>query len=102
MKILFLTLKKDPFDVTLTGEKKIEYRRKSAWIDSRLINKKYDVIKFTNGYSKNKPWMIVEFKGWKHTKKAVHKYSNGLIVDVNDGDYEIQMGRILEVGNINE
>ena len=45
-KTLYLTLKKPQFKVTLSGEKKIEYRRHSEWISSRLTNKKYENVKF--------------------------------------------------------
>ena len=41
-KILFLVLKELPFRATLSGEKKIEYRRQSEWIKSRLVDKNYD------------------------------------------------------------
>lgn len=55
MSTLNLSLHKLPFDVMLTGEKDKEYRKPSKWIVSRLYNKdgtlkKYDVVKFVNGY----------------------------------------------------
>ena len=49
-KILHLTLKKPQFQVTISREKRHEFRRPSDWIKSRLVNKSYDFIKFTNGY----------------------------------------------------
>ena len=36
---LKLTLKKMPFEVMVTGEKKIEFRCPSKWIESRLFDK---------------------------------------------------------------
>lgn len=80
MKVLHLTLKKKWFDMILSGEKKEEYREiKDYWI-SRLVfglspealeqwnsfNWKggiwtmespmdYDIVQFTNGYSKGSP-----------------------------------------------
>jgi len=98
---LYLTLKKPQFKITLSGEKKIEYRRSSQWIVSRLVNKKYDLIKFVNGYGKDKPFFIVELKGYKIIRKQEqHLFSNGLIVEVKLGDYAIKLGKIIETGNL--
>jgi len=60
MNILHLSIKKEPFEVMVTGEKDIEVRKISTWIDSRLFNKNgskkhYDLVKFTNGYGKSRP-----------------------------------------------
>lgn len=51
MKTLFLSLKKEAFEVMVTGEKKEEFREGSDWIDSRLYDhdrneKEYDLINF--------------------------------------------------------
>ena len=62
MKILKLTLSKLPFDVTVTGEKTIEYRKPSKWILSRLKGKHYRKIWFTNGYGKTRPFLEVDFR----------------------------------------
>jgi len=37
-KTLFLSLKKQPFDVMVTGEKKEEFRKNKNWIRSRLFD----------------------------------------------------------------
>ncbi len=62
LKVLHLTLKKSWFDMILSGVKKEEYREMKPYWHKRLLNKKYDVIKFRNGYSKDAPTMTVEFK----------------------------------------
>lgn len=62
MKILHLTLKKKWFDMIASGEKKEEYREIKPYWFKRLRNKKYDVIKFRNGYAKGAPSMTVELK----------------------------------------
>jgi hypothetical protein len=99
--ILYLTLKKPQFKVTLSGEKRIEYRRASQWIASRLLNKSYDLIRFVNGYGKDKPYFIVEFRGYEVIKKyEQHLFSNGLVVEVKIGDYAIKLGKIIETGNL--
>lgn len=105
-KTLNLTLKKLPFEVMITGEKKIEYRKPSKWIESRLFDKElnikpYDYIKFSNGYSKNSPYFICLFGGvGTSITESEIKYSNGLIVNKEEGDYKIYLGEIIEKGNI--
>lgn len=75
MKTLHLTLKKKWFDMIASGEKKEEYREiKDYWIKrlkDRSLNepfhafKEFDKIIFKNGYSKNAPTLVVEYKGIK-------------------------------------
>ena len=83
-----MTLKKEPYAVMVTGEKKEEFRLKSKWVEARLIcsktgrDKRYSRVKFVNGYGKTKPSFTVSFKGYKLEANGVHKkYSNGLEVD---------------------
>jgi hypothetical protein len=60
---LHLTLKKNWFDLILSGEKKEEYREIKPYWEKRLIGKKYDRIIFRNGYGDNVPWFAIELKG---------------------------------------
>ena len=89
-KLLHLTLRKEPFDQILSGEKTSEYREyKQFWI-TRLMNndgsfKHYDVIHFKNGYHKDAPTMLVEFKGIK------------IISDFGSRYFEIELGRIIDL-----
>ena len=59
--VLHLTLKAVPFQVMVNSEKKMEFREKSKWIKSRLIDsstgedKQYDRILFVNGYGAGRP-----------------------------------------------
>ena len=83
-----MTLNAPPYEVMITGEKKEEFRNKSRWIESRLVDsatgedKQYDRVKFVNGYGKDKPSFSVSYKGYKLVANGVHKkYSNGLEVD---------------------
>lgn len=62
MKVLHLTLKKQWFDMILSGEKKEEYREIKDYWTNRLKDKDFDFISFRNGYSKNAPTMLVELK----------------------------------------
>lgn len=71
MKILKIIIKKEFFEAIKNGTKKQEFRRITKFWVSRLINKdqtetiKYDLIEFINGYRKNAPRLLVEFKGVK-------------------------------------
>ncbi len=83
-KILHLTLHREWFDLIRSGEKTEEYRDETSYWDSRLEGKDYDLIRFVNGYGKNRPFMVVEFKG---------SFCVG-------GTWTIRLGKILEVGNV--
>ena len=103
MKILKLTLKKEPFDVMITGEKRNEYRNNSEWMRSRLYDKmgkkrQYDLVEFTNGYGKDRPKFTVKFLGFEKIYKVNKKYSNGLVVfypKCNNGYFKIMLGDVI-------
>ena len=107
-KTLKLTLSKLPFDVMVTGEKTCEYRKPSDWIKSRLLTKdgihrEYDFVKFTNGYGADKPYFVARFVGafeWKVSPTKTKAYANGLVVDIEKGDFVIKLGEIVERGNL--
>lgn len=100
-RILHLTLKKLPFDVMITGEKRIEYRGSSKWMLSRLEDKDYELIKFVNGYGNDKPYFFSKYEGWEiEMFDNVINYSNGLIVESNKGTIKIKLGKIIEKGNL--
>ena len=61
-KILHLNLYRKYFDEIANGTKTIEYRDKTNYWKKRIEHKEYDVIKFRNGYAKNAPTMLVEYK----------------------------------------
>lgn len=99
-RTLQLTLKAEPFKVMVTGEKKLEFREPGSWILSRL-NKPYDLVKFTNGYNANSPYFIAKFiKWWIGQSDTEFTYSNGLIVPRKKGMVVIQIGEIIERGNL--
>lgn len=108
-KILHLSLKKQWFDLMVTGEKYEEFREGNDWIRSRLFDKwynekEYDVIKFVNGYGSDKPYFICEYKGFMECYMDVkRKYSNGSTIEgIGKGDFIILCGEIIEKGNLNE
>ncbi len=78
----------------ISGEKKVEFREQSRWIESRLIGKQYDRVRFINGYGPTRPRFSVSFKGYKLAPKGVHEtYSNGLEVDTRGKPtYVISLG----------
>ena len=100
MATLRLTLSKKPFEVMMTGEKVIEYRRSSQWIKSRLFNKQgkprvYDTIEFVNGYGKDRPRFTVAYKGFTLVDSVNETFSNGLSVVINEPVYAIYCGEII-------
>ena len=101
VRVLHLTLKKEWFDLMVSGKKKVEYRQPSQWIISRL-EKEYDVIKFTNGYGGDKPYFICEYNGFEISKKSETIYIENSKIEVEKGSYMINLGEILEIGNINK
>ncbi len=82
-KVLHLNLYRKYFDEIVSGKKTIEYRDKTPYWTTRLSNKNYDYIYFRNGYSKDAPMMLVEYKG----------------VDITD-QFEITLGEVLYVWNV--
>ena len=84
MKILHLNLYRKYFDQILKGEKTTEYREVTSYWSKRLEGRHYDVIKFRNGYRKDAPEMVVEYKG----------------MYISDSEYAIVLGNILETKNV--
>ena len=83
-KVLHLNLYRKYFDQILKKEKIIEYRDITPYWSKRLEGRHYDVIKFRNGYRKDAPEMVVEYKG----------------MYVSDSEYAIVLGNILETKNV--
>lgn len=52
MKILYLSLKSKWYNMIELGEKNEEYREIKEYWDKRLIDKKYDAVQFSYGYTK--------------------------------------------------
>ena len=94
--ILKLTLKKKWFDLMIVGKKNKEFRKPSKWIDSRLIGKSYNFVKFTNGYGNDKPFFYVEYKSFEKSKKSQEFIFDGNCVTVEKGDYIIHLGQIIK------
>jgi len=101
-KILYLTVHKQAFDAMVTGEKQKEFRKPTKWILSRLYKKdgelkQFDFVKISNGYQKNSPYFIAEFKGLEVNE--IHNflyYLDGLEVEIFPGDLVLLIGKIIE------
>ena len=83
-RVLHLNLYREYFDQILNKEKVIEYRDITPYWSKRLEGRHYDVIKFRNGYRKDAPEMVVEYKG----------------MYISDSEYAIVLGNILETKNV--
>ena len=79
-QILHLNLYRKYFDQIAEGTKTIEYRDKTDYWKKRIEGREYDIIKFRNGYAKDAPTMLVEYKGYNIGK-----------------EYELKLGKVTEV-----
>ena len=90
MKILQLNLFRKYFDQIAEGTKTIEYRDMTDYWKKRIENREYDIIKFRNGYAKDAPTMLVEYKGygmyyeWGFTPRYALKIGKIIEVKYND------------------
>jgi len=96
MKILHLPIEKCWFDMILFGEKKEDYRKIKPHWNSRLQSgtkfKKFDIVLFENGYSKNVPWMKVDLL---NIRCGVGRVEWG--APEHETVYILRLGNILEV-----
>eukprot|EP00747_Dinoflagellata_sp_TGD_P169382 gnl/TRDRNA2_/TRDRNA2_198247_c0_seq1.p1 gnl/TRDRNA2_/TRDRNA2_198247_c0~~gnl/TRDRNA2_/TRDRNA2_198247_c0_seq1.p1 ORF type:complete len:144 (+),score=39.76 gnl/TRDRNA2_/TRDRNA2_198247_c0_seq1:55-486(+) len=104
---LKLSLKKEAFDVMVSGEKKYEYREKSAWMHSRLWNEKeaaprqYALVEFKNGRPKTAPTFYVKYLGFDVVDDVQEHYSNGLQINISGTEhFRLKLGDVTEVHNV--
>jgi hypothetical protein len=84
-EILHLNLHREFFAAIANREKRIERRKQSRYWRERLEGRKYDAILFRNGYAKDAPEMLVQFRGLRRYGKGRKAY------------YAIRLGRILQI-----
>jgi hypothetical protein len=84
-EILHLNLHREFFDAIACKRKLIEYRKQSSYWRKRLEDRTYAAVLFRNGYAKDAPEMLVEFRG-------LRRYGRG-----RGAYYAIRLGRILKV-----
>jgi hypothetical protein len=84
-EVLRLTLKREYFAQIANKQKHTEFREQKPYWRKRLEGRKFDVILFRNGYTKDAPEMLIEFRGLRRYGKGGSAY------------YAIRLGRILKV-----
>lgn len=104
-KVLFFNLKLEPFNVMVTGEKKIEYRDKGNYWDKRLTiqdgtPKSFDYVKFRHAYDSKNPFFICRYEGLKTVKNIHVKYSTGFETNFDEEKWGVILGEIVLIGNM--
>jgi hypothetical protein len=79
--ILHLTLEREWFDDIVRGVKHEEYRDLKGYWKTRLEDRKYDIVRFRNGYATDAPEMDVEYLGVEKRRDC----------------YAIRLGKVLRV-----
>jgi len=79
--ILHLTLEREWFDDIARSVKTVEYRDLKDYWKTRLDGRRYDIVRFRNGYATDAPEMDVEFLG----------------VEKRHDCYAIRLGKILSL-----
>lgn len=107
MKILHLTLTRKWFDLIASGSKTAEFREGKPYWRKRLLHSngvaiRYDEIHFRNGYSRNAPFMRVEWQGLSNWDFG--RNHDGVLLgphgeEISHGMLQIDLGRVLEVRN---
>lgn len=88
---LFLTIKKEFFDMIKAGIKKEEYREIKRYYYSRFLSSPQTVI-FQNGYSKNSPRIKMQIKNI-YEGTARPEWSGGY----SGKCYVIKLGKIIKL-----
>ncbi len=94
---LRLTLKKQWYDMILSGEKKEEYREIKPYWDKRFTPEKMadvDRILFVNGYASDAPRFTIEFLGIR-VGKPNPKWSYGQL-GLEKDFYILSLGNVIK------
>jgi hypothetical protein len=113
-QVLTYTLAADAYEVMVTGEKIVEYRKASPWNRKRLYvsdcsqtPRTYKYVRFYHGYPATKggrrKMFAAEYLGFDQVKHVDEVYSNGLSVCFSSSEkmpcmYRIKLGRIVQKG----
>jgi hypothetical protein len=103
-RVLHLTLERKWFDLIAQGKKTSEYREYKDHWKSRLVSagkgfRKFDEVRFVNGYGSDRPFMRVEFVDTRLHIGHRCRPQNGEIMEPYKHYFVIYLGRILEIGN---
>ena len=97
MNTLHLTIKKQWFDMILSGVKTEEYRDIKPYYNLRLIGREYESVVFRNGYARDAPILTVELKTIRFgTGKPEWGAEEGKTYFV------LSLGKIINTKNINK
>ena len=97
MSTLHLTLKKQWFDMILSGEKTEEYREIKPYWTNRFYSKKYHYICFRNGYAHNTTQFTIELKS---ITPSIGKPEWG--AEANKKYFVLYLGKIIDTKNIDK
>ena len=64
MNKLVINIKKKYFNEILNGTKKEEFRKKTKFWETRILNREYTHVVFRNGYKKNAPTITLRYLGY--------------------------------------
>ena len=93
-RVLHITVKKEWFKKILAKEKDEDFREIKPFWKIRLIGKKYDYIKITNGYRKDSPSILAKYDGWRYT-------SEDEVTDLGTGEFfALMIGEFIETSNV--
>jgi hypothetical protein len=84
-KILQLTLKREFFARIASGKKRTEWRKRKRYWCKRLEGKRFDLVRFRNGYAVNAPEMLVEVR-------RIQRIGSG-----SSAEYAIRLGRVRKI-----
>ncbi|QJD77142.1 ASCH domain-containing protein [Spirosoma rhododendri] len=100
-RVLSIVIKKEWFDQIADGTKNEEYRDFTPHWQSRLLNsddeyREFDVVEFINGYNKNAPRLVVE---WKGTEVVMFDDATDNSDNPDDYQFVISLGKVLKRTN---
>lgn len=105
-RVLRLSLKKQWFDLMVTGQKNTEFRKPTTWMKSRLEGRKprpqglYDFVLFTNGYGAHLPWFLARYENYSIAEFPHRITYGGHAIAVERGDIKIHLGPVIQSGNL--
>lgn len=105
-KTLKVPIKKEFFDMILSGEKPEEYRELKPYWDNKLIHynkgfRPYDYVEFTNGYGDSCPQITVEWKGTKIGFPNL-AWCGQILNKPYEKVYVISLGNLVSFKNLNK
>ncbi len=104
-RVLVLSVTKQWFDLMITGEKNMEFRKPTNFIKLRLYDKngktkEYDYILLMNGYGYHLPYFIAKYEGFGTGYNNHYTFSDGSQITPAKEDYALFLGEIVHKANI--